>query len=334
MTFNQKNNAVHVNLLKLALGLKTDPETARLMRSSTRARVDAMAARIQPLLHAADDNAGLAVLSRTAALAAVRARDALKMMHTAVQFQYPVLPEALTALGRLRLGETPQENLTRLQALLAAVRTLPNFMYPPGMTAGGVTAVASEHAQAQAALAAAKFRVSSAAQELRELRPAVKSLWKDLALTEWIKSNVEGHDAQLAFGLSRKKRRKAAGDGTRVEPVTPAVKDVAMEVVTEVLQANTPPPVVEIPVPTTPTAYSPGPPVSLLEHPGRMDATLVGDTIEVGHRAGPGAPSVGERVSRARRVSQPGYLPERHRNVVNRGCGDSAWPLGYRLLRG
>jgi hypothetical protein len=256
MTFNQKNNAVHVNLLKLALGLKTDPETARLMRASTRARVDAMAARIQPLLHAADDNAGLAVLSRTAALAAVRARDALKMMHTAVQFQYPVLPEALTALGRLRLGETPQENLTRLQALLAAVRTLPNFMYPPGMTAGGVTAVASEHAQAQAALAAAKFRVSSAAQELRELRPAVKSLWKDLALAEWIKSNVEGHDAQLAFGLSRKKRRKVAGDGTRVEPVTPVVKDVATAVVTEVVHANTPRPVVEVPAMTMPKANS------------------------------------------------------------------------------
>ncbi len=255
MKFNQKNNAIHVNLLKLSLGLKTNPETAALMRASTRARVDAMAARVQPLLHAADDNAGLAALSREAALAAVRARDALKLLHTAVQFQYPVLPEVLTALGRLRLGETPQENLTRLQALQGAARTLPNFMYPPGMTAHAVDLVVTAHAQAQAALGAAKFRVSSAAQELRELRPVVKSLWKDLELAGWIKSNVEGHDAQLAFGLSRKKRRKVATKENTVEPVTLGVTEVETEPLNEV---RAQPPVVAFPVLTAAGWAGPG----------------------------------------------------------------------------
>ncbi len=267
MKFNQKNNAVHVNLLKLSLGLKTNPETAALMRATTRARVDAMAARIQPLLHAADDNAGLAVLSREAALAAVRARDALKLLHTAVQFQYPVLPEVLTALGRLRLGETPQENLTRLQALQGAARTLPNFMYPPGMTAHALDLVVTEHAQAQAALGAAKFRVSSAAQELRELRPMVKSLWMDLELAGWIKSNVEGHDAQLAFGLSRKKRRKAAREENSVESITPVVTEVEKEPVND---ARPQPPVVAFPLLTGDRWSGPGAARGVLER--RLEA--------------------------------------------------------------
>ncbi len=267
MKFNQKNNAVHVNLLKLSLGLKTNPETAALMRATTRARVDAMAARIQPLLHAADDNAGLAERSREAALAAVRARDALKLLHTAVQFQYPVLPEVLTALGRLRLGETPQENLTRLQALQGAARTLPNFMYPPGMPAHALDLLVTEHAQAQAALGAAKFRVSSAAQELRELRPMVKSLWKDLALAEWIKSNVEGHDAQLAFGLSRKKRRKAAREENSVESITPVVTEVEKEPVND---ARPQPPVVAFPLLTGDGWSGPGASSGALER--RLEA--------------------------------------------------------------
>ena len=210
MNFNLKNNTIHVNLLKLALALQMDPEMARLMKGRTRERVEAMAARLKPLVQAADDTQGLPERKRVASLAEVRTRQTLKQMQLAVQFQYPVLPEAFTALGRMRLGITPGENLTRLQALLEAVRTMPGFMYPPGVTDAAVERAVAEGSAAQAALVNAKARANAAAQELRQLRPVVKAMWMELGLTGWIKANVEGHDAQLAFGLSRKKRRKAA----------------------------------------------------------------------------------------------------------------------------
>ena len=117
MNFNLKDNSIHVNLLKLALALQMDPEMARLMKARTRERVEAMAARIKPLVQAADATVGRQERKQAAALAEVRARQTLKQMQLAVLFQYPVLPEAFSALGRMRLGITPGENLTRLQAI-------------------------------------------------------------------------------------------------------------------------------------------------------------------------------------------------------------------------
>lgn len=212
MKFNHKQNAIHVNLLKLALSLRTDPEAGRMMRASTRQRVDAMAERLKPLMQAADDNVGLAARKKTFDLAAVRTRDTLKLLHAAVHFQHQVLPEPLTALGRIRLGETAGENLMRVEALMEAIQALPGFLFPPGMTAATVNAVVAEHTQAQAALVAQKDRLRAAAQELRELRPVVLKMWQELALSGWIKANVDGHDQQLAFGLSRKTRRKAKAE--------------------------------------------------------------------------------------------------------------------------
>jgi len=233
MNFNLKNNTIHVNLLKLALALQMDPEMARLMKGRTRERVEAMAARLKPLVQAADDTQGLPERKRVAALAEVRTRQTLKQMQLAVQFQYPVLPEAFTALGRMRLGITPGENLTRLQALLEAVRTMPGFMYPPGVTDAAVERAVAEGSAAQAALVTAKARTNAAAQELRQLRPVVKAMWMELGLSGWIKANVDGHDAQLAFGLSRKKRRKAAAEDMTVVPFSTDGKDPVRAPVSE-----------------------------------------------------------------------------------------------------
>ena len=212
MNFNLKDNSIHVNLLKLALALQMDPEMARLMKARTRERVEAMAARIKPLVQAADATVGRQERKQAAALAEVRARQTLKQMQLAVLFQYPVLPEAFSALGRMRLGINPGENLTRLQALLEVVRTIPGFMYPPGVTQNTVEQVLEAGNAALADAFNAKLRTTAAAAELRQLRPVVKAMWMELELSGWIRASVEGHDAQLAFGLARKKRRKAAAE--------------------------------------------------------------------------------------------------------------------------
>lgn len=253
MNANIKGNTIHVNLLKLLKSLDLNPDLAQRMKPSSLAQVRAMGERVKPLLQQADDTAALPEAKRAADLADIRMRTALKQMQLAVLFQCPKLPESLTDLIRMRMGKSRRENFNRLASILEAVRAMPGFIYPPGLTDAAAQAALTEARETFNAMGATKSSAKEAAKALRTLRPEVKDMWQKLGLSGWIISNVGEEEDRMSFGLPTKKRHKAAGEeNTDVLPFSmggnqPTREPVKDQPVTEPTRTVTPPAPVSFP---------------------------------------------------------------------------------------
>jgi hypothetical protein len=224
MESNRIANTVHRNHLKLDLALEYDPTgAAQCMEAVVRRAVRDMAARIAPRLKAADDIAFLEAKESIASAAHAQTKRSVKRLRSAVVATFEEVPAELERLRGMQLGASPAENVLILRVLVDTLRTMPGFVFPPGLDAAAVDNVIHAHEVAFADWAAAKQRAADAASALIVMRPEVVRLWEEYGLKAWIKAHVRQTGEQQKWGMPAKRRTRKAAEEDVVEESTVTV---------------------------------------------------------------------------------------------------------------
>ena len=221
MESNRVANAIHRNHLKFVVALQYDQTgVAQCLEPAVLRTVLAMADRIAPLLKAADDVALLKAKEGTAQAAHAQTKRAVQRLRSAVMAAYDTIPAELERLRRLQLGTNGAENVLILRAVVDCLKTIPGFVFPPGLAVPELEAIIQNHDAAFGDWNAAKLRATDAAGQLIRMRPEVKRLWAENGLAAWIKAHVRQEAQQQAWGLPPKRRNRRGEEEEVVSEVT------------------------------------------------------------------------------------------------------------------
>lgn len=227
-------NYIHHRVVMAFQAANAHPDQARFMRPELWERVEDLAGRLIPLLAAAGEDATSDEIDK--AYAATHA--VLKRLHDGCAYIYALHPTALASLAPLTVGADPATDQIRLSHLLGTLPTLtPKFVWLQDCTEAAAKKTLGHHIEARAMDEKVTAEQRTAAKMLRELRPQSHRLWEDdLGLDVWIRANIAGHDAQLAWGRERRKQPRqtprtpkappaGTGETTHENEAAPAAPD-------------------------------------------------------------------------------------------------------------
>jgi len=211
-------DANHVRLVQLYDLLLLHAEQRKYMRPEVWARLEAMGGQLRPALAiVGTDSKAYEQIEKSFDAAH---KYLARLLH-GVRYVWFGCEEILSGLGTLTVGDTPEQDSERLGLLLDRI---PGIVDPPFLWAKGISLaigrqVLTAHRDGLAQQEMLDKSLRGAAKLLRDARPESAAAWrKDYA--PWIRVNIPGHEAQVAWGIERRSLPRKKKDGAA--PAKPA----------------------------------------------------------------------------------------------------------------